>query len=87
MIRKTLITQHRIMGIYKMHNKEVNIKNRVYNYYFDNLIIKYFNQWEKNHKNLVIYFTRYVHGKSIKMLSLHCHELMGKIQEHERKKY
>ena len=35
----------------------------------------------------MIYFTRYVHSKSIKMLSLHCHELMGKIKEHEEKKY
>ena len=24
--------------IYKMHAKEINIKNRVYNYYFDNLV-------------------------------------------------
>ena len=27
-----------IVGIYKMHAKKINIKNRVYNYYFDNLI-------------------------------------------------
>ena len=26
-----------ISGIYKMHINEINIKNRVYNYYFDNL--------------------------------------------------
>ena len=26
-----------VLGIYKMHVKESNIKNRVYNYYFDNL--------------------------------------------------
>ena len=24
------------VGIYKMHVKEINIKNRVYNYYFEN---------------------------------------------------
>ena len=42
---------------------------------------------EKNHKDLRIYFTRYVHRKSIKMLSLYYHELMGKIKEDERKKY
>ena len=40
----------------------------------------------KNYKDLVIYFTRYVHGKSIKMLSLYYHELMGKVKEYERKK-
>ena len=27
-----------ILDIYKMHFKEINIKNRVYNSYFDNLI-------------------------------------------------
>ena len=27
-----------IVGIYKMHIKEINIKNRVYSYYFDYLI-------------------------------------------------
>ena len=32
---------------------------------------KYFNQWE-NYKDLVVYFDRYVHCKSIKMLSLNC---------------
>ena len=32
---------------------------------------KYFNQSE-NYKDLVVYFDRYVHSKSIKMLSLHC---------------
>ena len=31
----------------------------------------------------MIYFTRYVHSKSIKMLSLHYHELIGKIEEQE----
>ena len=35
----------------------------------------------------MIYFTRYVHRKLIKVLSLHYHELMGKIKEHEGKKY
>ena len=35
----------------------------------------------------MIYFTRYVHRKLIKMLSLHYHELMGKNKEHERKRY
>ena len=31
---------------------------------------------EKSCKNLVIYFTNYVHSNSIKMLSLHYHELI-----------
>ena len=41
---------------------------------------------KKNYKNLTNYFTRYAHSKSIKTLSLHYHELMGKIKEHEGKK-
>ena len=40
---------------------------------------------EKNYENLVIYFTRYVGSKSVKMLSLHYHELMRKIEELEEK--
>ena len=36
---------------------------------------------------MVIYFTRYIHSKSIKMLSLYYYELMGKIKEHGGKKY
>ena len=38
---------------------------------------------EKNFKDLIVYFTRYVHSKLIKMLSLHYHELIGKIEEQE----
>ena len=41
---------------------------------------------EKNYKYLVIYFTRSVHNKSIKVLSLYYHDLIGKIEEHEEKK-
>ena len=33
----------------------------------------------------MIYFTKYVHSKSIKMLILHYHELTGKTEEHEGK--
>ena len=40
---------------------------------------------EKNYKDLVIYHTRDVHWKSIKMLSMHYHELLGKIEEHKGK--
>ena len=39
----------------------------------------------KNYKGLVNYFTRYVHSKPIKVVSLNYHELIGKIEEHERK--
>ena len=76
-----------------MHVNEINIQVRFYNYYCDNLIkekpleSKDILIDEKNYKDLVIYFTRYVHSKSIKMLSLHYSELMTKIEEHERKKY
>ena len=76
-----------------MHIQEINIKNRVYNYHFDNLVktkkleTKNILINEKNYKHLTIYFTRYVHSKSIKVLSLHYHELMGKIQEHEEEIY
>ena len=66
-----------------MHIKGVNnIKNRVYDYYFDNLIkakkleTKRILINENNLKDLVICFTRYARSKSIKMLSLHYHELL-----------
>ena len=48
-----------------MHIKEINIKNRVYNYYFDYLIKGKKNRNknilidEKNYKELIIYFYRY----------------------------
>ena len=41
---------------------------------------------EKIYKDLIIYFTRYNRGKSLKMLSLDYHEFMGKIEEHEGKR-
>ena len=74
-----------------MHVKEINIKNRVYNYYFDNLVKA--KEWDpknilidgKNYKNLVIYFTRYVHIKSIKILIPHYPKLMGKVKEQKGK--
>ena len=60
-----------------MHIKEINIKNRLYNYYFDYLIkVKkletkniFFN--EKNYNDLIIYFTRYDPRKSRRTLSLY----------------
>ena len=75
-----------------MHSKEINIKNRVNNYYFDKLVkakkleIKIILIDKKNYQDLVTYFTRYVHSKAIKMLSLYYYRLMGKIEEHEGKK-
>ena len=35
----------------------------------------------------MIYFTRFAHNKSIKMLSMHYHELAGKTEELKEKKY
>ena len=57
-----------------MHIREINIKNSVYNHYFDNLI----KAKKSKTKNILIdeknyYFTRYAHRISIKMLSLHYH--------------
>ena len=80
-----------IADIYKTHVKEINLKDSVYNYYFGNSIwpkklkTKNILMDEKNYENLVIYFTRYVGSKSVKMLSLHYHELMRKIEELEEK--
>ena len=62
-----------IMGIYGIHFKEINITNREYNYYFDNLVkdknleTKNMLIDEKNYKDLVIYSVIYIHSKSIKM--------------------
>ena len=42
---------------------------------------------EKNFKDLVIYFTRYVNCRLIKIMSLQFQELMVKIEEHKGKKY
>ena len=44
------------------------------------------NDEKKIYKDLIIYFTRYVNSQSIKMLSLHYHELLGKIEKHKGKK-
>ena len=43
--------------------------------------------YKKNYKDLTIHFTRYVHSKSIKTLTLYYHELMRKNEEHKGKKY
>ena len=73
-----------ILDIYKMHLKEISIKNRVYNFYFDYLIkanimeTKNILVYEQNYTDFVIYFTRYDCGKLIRMSSLCYHELMKK---------
>ena len=65
--------------------KEINIKITVYNYCFNYLIkakrleTKNILINEQNLRGLVIYVTRYDHGKSVRMLSLYYHELMGNI--------
>ena len=76
-----------------MYINEIDVKNKVYNYYFYNLIkaknIKTKNILisKENYKDLKIYFTRYVYKKLKKMWRLHYHELMRKIEEHKGKKY
>ena len=63
-----------------MYIKEINIKNRVYNYYFDNLI----KARKVETKDILIDENAY---KSIKMSIkiLYYHELILKIEENERK--
>ena len=41
----------------------------------------------KSYKDMTVHFARYFHSKSIKMLSWHYHELIGKIKENIGKKY
>ena len=71
--------------------QEINIKNQVYNYYFDNLIkakkieTKTILMDEKNYKDLVIYFIRHVHSKSKKKLSLHYYDLMERLKNMKEK--
>ena len=55
-----------IVSIYKIRMGEINIKNKVYNYYFDNSVKAKKTDTnniligQKHCKNLMIYFTRYV---------------------------
>ena len=79
-----------IVGIYIMHVKKslLKIKSlyvRQFNYTkkmeTKNIVID-----EKSLKDLVIYFTRYGSAKTVTMLNLYYHKLMGKIKEYERKK-
>ena len=41
---------------------------------------------KKRYEKVVIYFTRYHHGKSLTMLSLYHDELLGKIEDYEGEK-
>ena len=80
------------MSIYKNYIKEINIKNEICNPYFNNsigtkkLVTQNIYINEKNYKDLVIRFTKYVHNKSIKILRMHYNELIGRIEEREGKK-
>ena len=72
-----------------MHIQEANIKNWVYDYYFDNLVkakkLKSKNSLidRKNYKDLTIYFNKYVYKKWIKTLNMHYYRLIWKFKEHE----
>ena len=82
-----------IKDINKTHISEINVKNITCKCYFDNLVKakELENEniliHEKKCKDLAIFFTGYVQKESIKMLNLHYHELIGKIEEHEEEKY
>ena len=74
-----------------MNVKEINISNRIYNYYLDCLFKAKISETkkiiitEKSYNDLVIYFTRCDRRTSIAWLSLYCYyELMRKTEEYER---
>ena len=54
-----------------MHVQEINIKNQVYNYYFDSLVKtkmlenKTILTDKKNCRDILIYVIRYVYSKSV----------------------
>ena len=80
-----------IVDIRKIYFKEISVRNRVYNFALDFLIkakkleTKTNLTDEKIYKDLTIFFTEYDPGKSIRMLSLYYHKLMGKAEEDEEK--
>ena len=82
-----------IADIYKMHINEINIKNKVYNYSFDNLVkakkveIENVLIDKKNHKGLTINFPRYVHKKVDKNVKSALPWINGKVWKTWRKKY
>ena len=68
-----------------MHSKESSVQKSSVQLYFDNLVktkkkIEFKNIDGKNYKHLVICFTTYYHRKSIKLLNLHYHKFIGKIE-------
>ena len=82
-----------IVDLQKKHFKETNINNKLQNHYFDYLIkakkieTKNILINAKYYKDLVIYFTTCNCEKSVRILRLYSHELMGEIEEHEETKY
>ena len=42
---------------------------------------------KKKYNVLIIYFIEYFHSKSIKVVNLYYHKLMGRIEEHEENNY
>ena len=82
-----------IVDLQKKYFKETNINNKLQNHYFDDLIkakkieTKNILINAKYYKDLVIYFTTCNRGKSVRILRLYSHELMGEIEEHEETKY
>ena len=70
-----------IVGIYKIY-VNINLEIGICNY--SNILTKS-EKLETEIKDLVMYFTRYINYNSIKRLSLYHHELIGHIEEHEKK--
>ena len=78
----------KIVGIYNMYTKKINIKNQVHYHYENltkpkNLETRNVSIDKKSYKDLVIYFTRYHPDKSITIINLYYDELIGKIEEYE----
>ena len=75
-----------IVGLHKIHINKINFKIKFATIVLTirskrNILIA-----EENYKYLAIYFIRYIHNKSVKILRLHYDKLIGKIEEHEGKK-
>ena len=63
---------HHYENLNKKKKKKIEIRN---------ILIR-----KKRYEKVVIYFTRYHHGKSLTMLSLYHDELLGKIEDYEGEK-
>ena len=76
-----------------MHVNKIDIKNQVFKCYLNNwfeakkLKARSILIDEKIHKNLMIYFTRYVNSELIKILGLHYGESIEKIEKQDGEKY